>query len=556
MNRYVKKFLIFTITSLFIFLLYWIYYPALGRISLSKGIELKEKKSKDSTFIQKGYVFEEDTWAEFKIPVRASILKITSNSMFYYGASLKSYSYEIDYEILDNNGTALISNTYFLEGKASLYKEKHSNRILSDPFLIDGSQYLTKDKDILVPLPLLNNPSVLKIKWRSSSPMTKSIIVRASGFVLNLSGKSEDNQWIMMSDEKKQILASNSLFFSGDMKKEEIKNIMSKKWKTLSLDPKNGKLGLVCRIGMVPLFNLRPFKVPAKKSDMELTQAPKKIKSEMFKLYLQSAGGVFKQPSMEELKTAQKFFEELFNLKDVSSEMIKAFNELGFEVKQINRKYNKYIIIYEKENRKEGKGFYIFCRNSNIKYCALEIPHRFFDEKTGVIGFKMLGTGYFSACAWNTVHRYQTPNDMPGSSDMSHNKHSFFHAFTKAFLTSSANNKLMLELHGFDEVKHKLDEDPFVIISDGAETPSNQTFTFWENLNNKTEVTIKLPSDDIKLEELSAQNNIAAKAFSRSNDGKMFIHFEMNSAIRTLLLENKKFLKKFSLLINEAAKDK
>jgi len=352
--------------------------------------------------------------------------------------------------------------------------------------------------------------------------------------------------------EKKKEIAENSAFTYSDLDVSEIKNALSKKWRYLSVINENNYSLEISRTGYLPSAKLRSFQL-AKSGNSAKQKSKSNIKSEFFKLYLESAGGTFKPPAEKNVKKAEALFGELFNLKEVDKTMIDEFNKLGFDLKEIKVKKNTYIIVYEELNHKDGKGFYVFCRNSKNKNTVLEMPHRFFDDRTGTIGMKLMFTGYYSAGAWNTVHRYQTPNSMPGSSDMAHNKRSFFHAFTRAFLKSSLNNCVMLQLHGFNEEKHKIGlGTPAAILSEGTNEPSPKFLKLSLAIKSFIQLPVLIHPYDNEIAELSAQGNVTGESFSKSESAKIFVHFEMNKLLRNKFLNSKEFVYSFSKNLNEA----
>lgn len=550
MNRYIKKIIGFLFFLILVMILIWLYFPAFGKISLSKGFDDKDNKTEDSTYIQNAYAPEANQWIEFKIPSSAKLIKVTSNVPYYYDSNEKSYPYNIVYEIFDKSGNLLYSNLYSHNGKVRLYKKRGSNRILSEPFLIDGNCYLSRNCEIIIPVNHFKGPSLLKIRWNSPNQLSENVLIRAAKY----SEKSEsvdESQWLRISEDKRKEIAQSSIFPLADIKKEEIQNILSKKWKLLSALDQSEKIVPEYRIGKLPLFKLKSFHIPEKKKRPKLSTL-REIKSEIFKLYLESAGGIFKIPSLKNTRKAEALFEDLFNQKEVTPQMEETFKKLGFSLKEIKRTNNLYIVISELEDHKEGKGFYIFCRNAKIKKCALEMPHRFFDDKTGIIGLKMLFTGNFSAGAWNTVHRYQTPNNMPGSSDMAHNRRSYFHAFSKAFLKSSEAGSIVFQLHGFNEGKHNIGADmPCAILSEGINEPSKKFLAVCKIIGSILQLPVLIHPLDSKVEELSAQENVTATSFAKSQSNKIFVHFEMNRQLRNKFVSDKDFLGRFSTALNE-----
>lgn len=531
-------------------LIVWVFLPAFGKIALSKGFNQKNIKSDDSTYVQTSYSPSKDSWIEFNIPKASKLLKIVSNAMYYYVPDKNAFPYILEFEILNDERALIYHNSYSQVGLARLFRERGSNRILSDPFLVDENKYLTKNYEIIFPLISLQNPSILRLKWNSKNPCVKSVILRVSKLI-ERSKNSEEYQWLRMSAEKKKELAQNSVFPFELLTDKEIKNILSKKWRYISPVKESMSNISSYRIGIKPANTIKPFSISNPESSALITKKP--IKSELFKLYIQSTGGFFKIPPEKSIKKAEDLFLELFNMKEVNKEIIDGFEKLGFNLKQIRTQNNLYIVIYEQHNHKEGKGFYIFCRNTKQKNVVLEMPHRFFDDKTGTIGFKLITTGYYSAGAWNTVHRYQTPNLMPGSSDMAHNKRSFFNAFTRAFLKCTNNNSILLQLHGFNENKHNISvEEPAAILSDGTRHPSHQFLEFCLAIRSFLTFPVMIYPYDNNIEELSAQENVTADSFSKAKTAKIFVHFEMNKLLRNKFMEDKIFLRKFSFELNAA----
>ncbi|MEI6054918.1 MAG: hypothetical protein WCR55_02565 [Lentisphaerota bacterium] len=550
MYRYIKKTAFLCAGLLVMGLAAWLFFPALGKISFGKGFNSKAVDSNDSTHIQNAYAPVKERWAEFKIPKSSKFLKIVSNAM-YYMSDKASFKYVVHLEILNTQQTVIYSNSYSQAGQVRIYKEKGSNRILSDPFLVDANKYLTKNYEIILPLQKLKEASILKLKWSSQDSELKNILLKVARDSES-SKTNEENQWLRMPIEKKKEIAENSAFTYSDLDVSEIKNALSKKWRYLSVINENNYSLEISRTGYLPSAKLRSFQL-AKSGNSAKQKSKSNIKSEFFKLYLESAGGTFKPPAEKNVKKAEALFGELFNLKEVDKTMIDEFNKLGFDLKEIKVKKNTYIIVYEELNHKDGKGFYVFCRNSKNKNTVLEMPHRFFDDRTGTIGMKLMFTGYYSAGAWNTVHRYQTPNSMPGSSDMAHNKRSFFHAFTRAFLKSSLNNCVMLQLHGFNEEKHKIGlGTPAAILSEGTNEPSPKFLKLSLAIKSFIQLPVLIHPYDNEIAELSAQGNVTGESFSKSESAKIFVHFEMNKLLRNKFLNSKEFVYSFSKNLNEA----
>jgi len=178
MYRYIKKTAFLCAGLLVMGLAAWLFFPALGKISFGKGFNSKAVDSNDSTHIQNAYAPVKERWAEFKIPKSSKFLKIVSNAM-YYMSDKASFKYVVHLEILNTQQTVIYSNSYSQAGQVRIYKEKGSNRILSDPFLVDANKYLTKNYEIILPLQKLKEASILKLKWSSQDSELKNILLMA-----------------------------------------------------------------------------------------------------------------------------------------------------------------------------------------------------------------------------------------------------------------------------------------------------------------------------------------------------------------------------------------
>jgi hypothetical protein len=231
------------------------------------------------------------------------------------------------------------------------------------------------------------------------------------------------------------------------------------------------------------------------------------------------------------------------------------WDKLGMTATEIVCGGKNFIVVYEKENRKEGRGFFMFYKSSYGKKMAIEAPHRFFDRKTGRIGYLLMFTEYYTACAWNSVHRYQTPNNVEKSSDMVRNPNTFFNSFTRAFLNITPSGSAMLQLHGFDAKKHIYKNSyPSLVLSEGKNKPAPNFMLYADAIKKVMRTKVFIYPED-NLETLSAKENVSAESFEKESKGQIFIHFEMNNELRNLLLKSEEtrhnLSKKLSLVIHK-----
>ena len=364
MYRYIKKVVFWSIGLLAMFLIIRLFFPALGKINSDKGFTSKNNTYNDSTHIQNGYAPIKGHWIEFNIPQGACSLKIVSNAIYYMSDNL-SYKYVVDLEILNVKNTVIYSNSYAQIGKVRLFKERGSNRILSNPFLIDANRYLTKNYEIILPLEKLESPSILRLRWNSEDSGIKQVLFRVARESKS-SKANEENQWLRMPVEKQNEIASNSVFLRSDLTANEIKNFLSRKWHYLSVINKPDSSFNSYRVGYLPSAKLKALHQIASVNQKK-SNSSQPIKSELFKLYIDSAGGIFKSPSRKNIKNAEVLFRKLFELKDIDKELTDNFSKLGFDVREIKTKNNVYLAVYDKKNIKMVKVSMYFAGMQRIK---------------------------------------------------------------------------------------------------------------------------------------------------------------------------------------------
>ncbi len=548
MRRFLKKIIYFLCL---LALAYWI----LSAISPSckqwiTTRKIASKQSENNTTITLAYSISKDRWTVFPIRKGARFLKVIANPEFFLGTD-KNIDWLLDYEILDSDGTILESREYNETSKINLYRERYTKRILSNPFLVEKNRYLGTGYEIIIPLAEYKNGRKIRFKWRTDSPEMTGLSLRVARLRKNPFPKNEI-RWYRLSTSKKEELSNGNIYPQFDLTQEEKLNLLKTKWQFITPEEADISSYEAVRVGTISKNKLR--KINKDFAKPELIDTGKKY-SDLFNLYLNSGkDGIFKAPSKEESEKAYNLFCTLFKNQTLSEEMKHDWDKLGMTAIEISCGNRKFIVVYEKEDRKEGRGFFMFCQNQHSKKMAIEAPHRFFDRKTGRIAYLLMLTGYYSAGAWNTVHRYQTPNNVEKSSDMAHNPDTFFNSFARAFLNTMPPDSAMIQLHGFYDKKHSYKNSyPSLVLSEGRSKPS-QNFMMYANAIKKvlhTNVFI-YPDDD--LETLSAKGNISAETFEKQAIGQIFIHFEMNNDIRKLLLKTGKIRyelsKELSLVIH------
>jgi len=501
----------------------------------------KDSTNPSNTKVYITYKLKQKKWTSFPIDVVAKSLLVRTNAE-YYKTNDPVVNYAIQFEILDSRNNVLMKQHYFMKNETILYRKKRSSRILSNPFLLKGMNYITSNSSFIIPLTDLKKPAAIRMKWTTIADVKNvtGVLIRVSSDS-SMSNARKNIIWYRISPESKKGLTSGNFYPVHMVNSKEKKNIINNMWSPIG---PTGKSFISKRICTIPYIDLRPIKLDVNDNPDD---QKKKSTSELFNLYLNSGkGGFYKPPSTKEIVTATELFERIFKGEAIKS-MKDDWHSLGMNITQIKRGTKTFIVIHEEPNKLVGHGFYVFCKGSETRNIVLEMPHRYFDTKTGIIGYKLMLSGYFAAASWNTVHRYQTPNDTPTSSDMAHVTNSYFNAFTKAFASSMVKKSILIQLHGFSNKKQpsKLGKAAAVVLSEGTNTPSWRFLSLAGKLKKAMPSPVYIYPED-KIRSLAALNNVSAEdiLISAKKD-QVFMHFEMNVKTRSQMVKNKSLRKKF-----------
>lgn len=547
MHKFLKNIIYYLCLLALVYGILSIVYPSYRQWITTR--KTTSKQSESNTVITLAYSINKDRWTVFPIRKGTRLLKVISNPESFIGAD-KNITWSLDYEILDSDGKILTSKEYCETSKINLYREAHTKRILSNPFLVEKNRYLGTGYEIIIPLPEYKTNRKIRFKWRSDNSEMRGLALRVTRLIKNPFPKNE-TKWYRLSTAKKRELSSSNIYPQSELTQSEKFNLLKTKWQFITPEEAGSSFCIVARLGTLQKNKLKKIKKDFAKP--ELINTGKRY-SDLFNLYLNSGkNGIFQAPSKEDSEKAYTLFCALFKNQTLPKEIKAKWNKLGMIAEEIMCGKSKFIVVYEKENRKEGRGFFMFCRNTHRKKMAIEAPHRFFDRKTGRIGYLLMLTGYYTAGAWNTVHRYQTPNNVENNSDMAHNPNTFFNSYTRAFLNTMPPDSAMIQLHGFYAKKHIYKNTyPSLVLSEGKSKPTPNFMLYADEIKKVLRTKIFIyPEDD--LETLSAKGNISAETFEKQSKGQIFIHFEMSNDVRKLLLKNSGIRYKLSEKLSSVA---
>ena len=520
----------------------WRAYPVFkGWLMVSK----KDSKNPTGTTVQLAYQLKQDEWTVFPISQGTDFLKFVTN-VEYYKTHDETVYYAIKAELVDSAGKVLMNHIFNFKNETKLYRKKQSSRILSNPFLAKGKCYITPNLTFLLSIADFKKPVSIKLKQHRVENVNNvnSVLVRLSSQE-PVSDSKKNIMWYRLSPKTRKNLASGNFYPEYMLTETEKQNILSNMWSSIGPQGNSGHDYFVKRIATMPKEKLRQLNLLVK--DDPKTEEKNGFKTEMFKLYVNSGlNGRFKTQSAKDIRTANKLFQKLFN-GSTASELKKDWDELDMNIVEFKRGKRVFTVIHEKENKLFGRGFYMYCNSSIARNIVLEMPHRYWDIHTGIIGYKLMLTGYFTAAAWNTLHRYQTPNDLSTSSDMAHADNSFFYSFTEAFVDSMPEKSILIQLHGFSNKNQKsyFGKKAAVILSNSTNKPLKEFLYYAERIQKiMPQPAYMYPQTDAKW--LAALDNISAKVLRNGKKKQVFIHIEMNDETRLDMLKEAKLREKFN----------
>jgi hypothetical protein len=508
-------------------------------------VSKKDSTNPTSTTVQLTYQLKQNKWTVFPISQGTEVLKFTTNAE-YYKTHDETIYYAITVELLDSANKVLLNHTFNLKDKTRLYKKKHSSRILSNPFLIKGKCYITPNSTYLFSIADFKKPVSIKLKLHKEKSVSnvKNVLVRLSS-QQPMSGSKKNIMWYRLSPKSRKNLASGNFYPDYMLTETEKQNILSHMWSSIGPQGNSGHDYYVRRIGTMPKDQLKSLNLLV--NDDPKTEEKDGFKTEMFKLYVDSGlNGLFNIQSTKDINAAKELFKKSFN-GSTASELKSEWDKLDMDIVEFKRGKRVFTVIHEKKDKLFGRGFYIFCNSSIARNVVLEMPHRYWDVHTGIIGYKLMLTGYYTAAAWNTVHRYQTPNDLSTSSDMAHADNSFFYSFTEAFVESMPKKSLLIQPHGFSNKKQKsfFGKKAAVILSNSTDKPPKRFLYYTERIKKvMPQPTYIYPLTDVKW--LAALDNVSAKVLRDGKNNQIFIHMEMNDKTRLDMVKKAKLREKFS----------
>ena len=512
-------------------------------------VEKVDGKKPTEAKVQLAYQLNEDKWTTFSIDTATHHLKLLTNASYFHTYN-ETIRYAIKVNLLDASGNVLLDKIFYFKNSAKVYREKRSSRILSNPHLIKGGRYITPNLTFLMPLTEFNDATHLKLRQYKIDSVKNIEKVFVRVYSKSLIPKSKRNVlWYRLSPAAKENLTFGNFYPHYMLTDVEKQNILNHSWDPVGPEGNKGDYS-VKRMAQLPPNALKKVNLLGEDRSEPNKEETVKPKSKLYRFYLYSGfDGFYRGQSRKKIDAAKKLFIKLFK-GATAFELKSDWNKLGMHIQELKRGKRTYTVIYEHEDKLFGRGFYIFCKSKLTRNAALEMPHRFWDIDTGILGYKLMLSGHYVAAAWNTVHRYQTPNEQRLTSDMAHTKNSFFHAFTLAFAEAMPKDSILVQPHGFSNKNQKsyYGKNSAVILSNCTPKPLKQFLCCAKLIRNiMPQPAYIYPLTAIR--NLTGLESVAAETLRDKGKKQVFIHMEMNGKTREDMVKDAALRKKFTKCI-------
>ena len=481
----------------------------------------------------------------FPLATNERQLRIRTNLLVEsYGKESFPPRYGIRVEILDRKRRVIASQIYYKNTNLSL-PEKSEN-LQTNSFVLETDSRVTASDNWYVSLEGLKRAAFLQLRLIDGVDLSQGILVR----VYALSTVSPEKRivvWNRYSPKQQKSSVRSNVYPVSMLKRQEKENVVANTWKKIGPSGLEGKNYHTVRLyrlpqGQGPLIRQQLYAKKEQKKKIPFLKRNKK--SSLKRLFFESgsaniASSRYVVPSEKELQQVEKLFERLFKGEAIET-MKSQWKALQMNITEVSYRKQKYIVVRENPNKRVGRGFYVFRKGAELKKAVLQVPHRFYDIGTGLIGFYFMTESDFQAIAWNTVQRYVNSPNTAKNSDMAHVKNSYFNAFTRAFAKTVPKNVPLIQLHGYRHSERyiRMGKRADMVLSNGTRK-SSPVFLNYAHLMRQ-----KLRPNRVYLyskffSELAGLYNVNARTL-RQEGNRSFFHVEMSPQLRDKFLESKK----------------
>lgn len=241
-----------------------------------------------------------------------------------------------------------------------------------------------------------------------------------------------------------------------------------------------------------------------------------------------SSERIYRPISPAEMLRVEYLFLRMFQ-GERSMQLRQAWLSLGFNMQLVNDRGAEFLVLYESEGMRIGRGLYVF-RQSLPQPIALQAPHSFQEYHTREIVLDMMREAHVAAAAWNTVPRSIPQYGATIDADVAHQENSFFKAFSRAFAIHYANGRI-LQVHGFDQQKRttQAGATAAMIISSGRQIPTPAALAAGQCLKQHIPGPVHIYPHDVL--ELGATTNAIGRALMQLGHAG-FLHLEISRKMR------------------------
>ncbi len=245
----------------------------------------------------------------------------------------------------------------------------------------------------------------------------------------------------------------------------------------------------------------------------------------------------YTEPPRSEIRKAKKLFRRHFSGEDIS--ILQAeWSELGYDLMPWKTNDREFVLLRENENRREGRGFFVFSGDDVGSSLVIQAPHGKSDLHTGRLAAKLMTEHRIVAGAWNTAPRRYEENGIALNADMGKRSNSYFAAFTEA-LGAERKDITTLQLHGFSNQNRMTESgaNADAIVSPGVKQSKSHTDAYHVCLRRQLGKNVLLFPRDVN--ELGGTLNISGEIL-RQYHSLGFIHLELSKGLRDELRRKRK----------------
>ncbi len=190
-----------------------------------------------------GYVLTEQSWLEFEIPDQQPVIRVLSNASLRHDQWVmedEKYHYQIEYQILDDEGNVLSESLYYQRSHVSQPKEDELLGVIPRQFYTESELLPADGRVMMLNLHNLQQPSRLRLRLYSQDPGIVDVIVRCY-LRESVADHKLAYQWARTSERKRDYLARGSIYDHELLTDLEKRNLLKNNWQPVGPKGVRGK---------------------------------------------------------------------------------------------------------------------------------------------------------------------------------------------------------------------------------------------------------------------------------------------------------------------------